>query len=222
MEDSLMKSPKDTLKRTLFDEIFPRTLSKSEQTKLAILESAIKIYSELGIEYVSYEDIARKAKVTRPLVNHHFPSKRQLFELAIKYIRSQFQQLAVTAIQQEISPTEQFRAYIRATIYWPRTFPSHAKTWVFFFYLSISDKELRVMHKDLTKIGMERLIVLLQMVSKEKGYSITNLAEKAKIIQRNITGALIELATEYDINDKDAYETIFEQTAQYCLRICSQ
>ncbi len=216
-----MKTPKDSLHRTLFNELFPRTLSKSEQTKFAILEAAIKIYSELGIEYVSYEDIARKAKVTRPLVNHHFPDKRQLFELAIKYIRTQFQQLAVNAIQKEKSAMDQLKAYVISTVQWTRTSPAHAKTWVFFFYLSISDKELRTMHKQLTTMGMERLRVLLQMVAKENGFPIDNLNERAKIIQRNITGALLELATEYDSNDTVAYESICDQTIRYCVDVCA-
>lgn len=217
-----MDSPRSTIQRTIYEELFPRVLSKSDKKKLVILEAAIQTYAELGIEYVSYEDIARKAKVTRPLVNHYFPDKKILFENAIKFIRAHFQELAVREISKFTSPNDQLKAYIRSTISWIKVSPVHAKTWVFFFYICVSDSKLRSLHHQLTILGMERLTLLLRAVAIEKGYSERNLPEKSKNIQRLITGALLELATEYDPKDTTAYEEISEQTLTQCLQICAQ
>jgi hypothetical protein len=69
---------------------------------------------------------------------------------------------------------------------------------------------------------MERLTALLRAVAIENGSSEAKLPEKAKNIQRLITGSLLELATEYDPKDAKAYEAISEQTIGQCLQICAQ
>lgn len=216
-----MKSS-DSINKTIYDELFPRVMGKAELRKLEILEAAIATYAELGINYISYEDIARRAKVSRPLINHHFPDKRKLFEMAIKFIRARFQEMAVNELQKHQSPEDKLKAYVRSTVMWTQTSPVHAKAWVFFFYVCISDAKLRNLHRELTTMGMERLVGLLKYVALEKGYSDKNLPEKAKNIQRIITGSLLELATEHDSKDSVASQQICEQTIFHCLHVCSQ
>lgn len=217
-----MKNSKSAINQTIYGELFPRALSKADQKKLIILEAAIQTYAELGIEYVSYEDIARKAKVTRPLVNHYFPDKKALFESAVKFIRAHFQELAVRELEKFPSPQDKLEAYVRATMTWVKVSPIHARTWVFFFYLCTSDSKLRNLHRELTTMGMQRLTALLQAVAVEKRYPPTKLEHKAKNIQRLITGALLELATEHDSKDLNIYDEISNQTIKQCLHICRQ
>ena len=120
---------------TIYDELFPKKLTKADRRKIEILESAIRTYAELGIAYVSYEDIARKAKISRPLVQHHFPDKYQLFVMAMKLVRAQFQELAVKSIKDAKDPVEKFKEYVRSTFRWLAAYPEHARVWLFFFYL---------------------------------------------------------------------------------------
>jgi AcrR family transcriptional regulator len=211
---------KDKINQTIYGELFPRALSKADQKKLIILEAAIQTYAELGIEYVSYEDIARKAKVTRPLVNHYFPDKKILFESAMKFIRAHFQELAIRELERTSSPKEKLQIYVRSTMTWVHVSPVHAKAWVFFFYLCASDSKLRNLHRELTTMGMQRLTALLHAVAAESSYPTSHLEEKAKGIQRLITGALLEIATEHDPKNIKILEEITRQTIAQCLDIC--
>ena len=189
------------LSKTVLNEIFPYRLTKSDQRRLAILEAAIKTFSNLSLEYVSYEDIARAGKMSRPLVQHHFPKKRELFELAIKLVRGQFQEMAVQAIQKHGHARDQLNAYISSTFDWVQSRPTHGRMWLLYFYFCHGDKKLRQKHKDLTDVGVQRIQALLGSISSSNGQIATDLEFKAKSIQRLITGGLIEVVTETGIEE---------------------
>lgn len=214
-----MKKRGNPIDREIYEELFPRSLSRADLTKLRIIEAAINTYSELGIDYVSYEDIARTAKLNRPLINHHFPDKHILFEVAMKFVRAKFQELAINEIRRQITPEDQLKAYVKSTVNWAITNPTHVKAWVFFFYQCMSDSKLRSIHSSLTSIGADRLVALLESGGKEGLFSKENLSEKAKNIQRVITGALLEITTECEINDVTAIQRISDQTVSLCLAI---
>ena len=211
-----MAAVKSPISQTLLEQLFPKKLSKSDLKKIQILESAVKTYATLGIGYISYEDIARTAKTSRPLVQHHFPDKRGLFIMAIKLVRAQFQELAVAAIIKEKDPLNQLKEYIRSTFYWLEQKPHHARVWLFFFYLCPADPEIKKLHAELTKMGQTRIAALLEGGYKAGAFSQGDYLLKASNIQRVITGALVELKTE---RERNAIETVREQVVHLCLQI---
>lgn len=52
----------------------------SERTRKRILDAAAKVVAAKGIDGASVSDIARRARVSKQLVHHHFRSKEGLFE----------------------------------------------------------------------------------------------------------------------------------------------
>src|ERR1700682_5916157 len=52
----------------------------SERTRKRILHAAAKAFAAKGFEGTSVSDIARRARVSKQLVHHHFHSKEGLFE----------------------------------------------------------------------------------------------------------------------------------------------
>jgi len=181
---------------TIYEQVFPKTLTKADRRKIQILESAIQTYTTLGIEYVSYEDIARAAGISRPLVQHHFPDKKELFISVVKLIRAQFQELAVEGLSKQSEPVGQLKEYIRATFYWFEKWPAHAHVWLYFFYLCPLDPELKRLHTELTQVGKERIVAILKMGAASGVFSQGDFTTKAQHIQRVITGTLVELKTE--------------------------
>lgn len=53
----------------------------------AILEAALELFIERGIEGVSFEEIARRAGVTRPTIYRRWPTKEQVLARAIEAAR---------------------------------------------------------------------------------------------------------------------------------------
>ncbi|MGZ3768998.1 MAG: TetR/AcrR family transcriptional regulator [Bdellovibrio sp.] len=212
----MKKLKSNTLTASIYRELFPATLSKADKRKLEILEAAIKTYADLGVEYVSYEDIAREAKVSRPLVQHHFPDKRELFLFCVRFIRAQYQELAVHYISQAKGPREQLIFYVRSTLPWLKDYRPHVSAWLFYFYLCCGDKEFRNEHRSLTEMGYNRIIEILHQGSEAGVFSKKDFARKAKAIQQLITGTVMQYMTE---NEPGDFANLEEDLIKNCLAL---
>src|SRR5262245_21467474 len=111
------------LNRSIQMTLFSPDMKKSEQTKVRILEGAIKCYSKYGLEKTNYDQIAKAAKVTRPLIIHYFPQKQALLEMTFKYIRAICQNLAINAIKDSDDPITQLKSYVLITFDWAKDYP---------------------------------------------------------------------------------------------------
>ena len=193
-------------------------LSKSQATKLRIIEGAIRCYIKYGIDHTTYQKIAKASKCSFALTKHYFPDPDELFEVVNKYIRSAFQRLAVAAIMSKSTTDEQLRAYIESTFVWTEKSPDHARVWIiFFFKCSISEKS-RKTHSELTEMGHRRISALLKKGREEKYFHFESADEVAKHIQTLITGAIMTLLTE-NVEHPQAYK---KSVLKLCLSLVQQ
>lgn len=58
--------------------------AKSAQTRGRILRTAREVFSELGYDAATFQEIALRADLTRPAINHYFPSKRALYRHVVE------------------------------------------------------------------------------------------------------------------------------------------
>ncbi len=204
---------KPNISKTIYAELFPKNLSKSDRRKIEIIEGAIEAYSEVSFESVSFDDVAEPAKTSRKLVQHYFPDKKELFETSMKLVRAQFQILAVEALSKAKSPAEQFDEYVRSTFYWVRTQPKHVKSWMLFFLVCAQQPKFKAVHAELTKMGEERIMAMIKNIEVGAQIDTKNLASIAKNIQRLITGGLIEVSCE---RASDEVERVQEEVLEAC------
>lgn len=54
--------------------------AKSGETRDRILRAAREVFSEIGYDAATFQEIATRADLTRPAINHHFPNKVVLFQ----------------------------------------------------------------------------------------------------------------------------------------------
>ncbi len=79
------------------------TLSRrARQTRQAILDAARDCFAEMGLSGASTREIARRAGVTQPLINHYFGSKEGLFEAVVEASLAEYEQ--VQAAQWALPP----------------------------------------------------------------------------------------------------------------------
>ncbi|NVB37443.1 helix-turn-helix transcriptional regulator [Pseudenhygromyxa sp. WMMC2535] len=57
---------------------------RATTTQLAILRAAISCFAESGLQATSMREIARRARVTQPLIHHYFGSKNGLIEAVLE------------------------------------------------------------------------------------------------------------------------------------------
>jgi len=67
-----------------------RSISESEQSKIQILDSALKIFSRYGYDASSLRKIANEAGTTHGLIRHYFGEKEQLYKSVIDYTSEQY------------------------------------------------------------------------------------------------------------------------------------
>ncbi len=53
--------------------------AKADETRKRILRAARLVFSERGYDGATFQAIAVRADLTRPAINHYFPSKRMLY-----------------------------------------------------------------------------------------------------------------------------------------------
>jgi AcrR family transcriptional regulator len=63
-----------------------RRLEYSESTRDALVDSAVELFTKRGYAATSLDEVARKARVTKGALYHHFSGKQALFEAAFDVV----------------------------------------------------------------------------------------------------------------------------------------
>lgn len=200
----------------LYASLFPRTLNRSEKRKMQILHSAVAVYASVGIQAATYEDIAKHCDVSRTLILHYFPDKEDLLRLVMQFVRADMQESAVQAIQSASDPQAQLEAYIRSTFAWIRKKPDYATVWLLFYYLCGIRPQYKQMHTELAEMGHRRISAMLSEMTPGSRKGSKALGLRAKSIQMQITGALVEAHTE---DGRYEFSDLVEATVSACLRL---
>ncbi|MGI9124883.1 MAG: TetR/AcrR family transcriptional regulator [Mycobacterium sp.] len=85
--------------------------AKSAETRGRILCAAREVFSEMGYDAATFQEIAARADLTRPAINHYFASKHILFQ----HVVDQATATVLTGID-EARNAESFRDRIQAFI----------------------------------------------------------------------------------------------------------
>src|SRR6201996_6342428 len=63
-----------------------RRLEYSESTRDALVDGAVELFTKRGYASTSLDEIAKKARVTKGALYHHFSGKQALFEAAFDVV----------------------------------------------------------------------------------------------------------------------------------------
>ncbi len=63
-----------------------RTKAEAEQTRKAILKAALSLFAEKGYERTTFEDIAKRIRLTKGAIYWHFKSKLDLFAALVVHM----------------------------------------------------------------------------------------------------------------------------------------
>ncbi len=87
----------------------------AEATRRRILEAGLDIFADVGFEATTFMAIGIRAGVTRPAVNHYFPSKTTLYRTVLGMVTARVANAADTASRAP-TLTEQLLGFIREVI----------------------------------------------------------------------------------------------------------
>lgn len=204
------------LNEELFGELFELRASTRQKTMMKIVEAAIQNYASLGVEETTYDSIAKTCRVSRPLVHKYFPSKKDIFLLAIKYIRLSFQRMAIAALDTQVTPQGKLVAYVESTFEWIETRKEHVKVWGLFQYQSMINREMMAINTEMARVGHTRITRLLEYGNQVGVFKSASPFQDAKQIQTLITGALMIVITE---SSEPMNADLKRATIESCFRI---
>jgi len=123
----------------------------SEQRRDVLLDAAARVFATHGYHAASIEQIATQAGITKPVIYHHFPSKKQLHRAVFEHYA---QQLLATAASHghDGTPKERFRDLVAGMFAFAHEKP-HA--WQLLLGDS-SDPETALLQRQLRAAGTEQ------------------------------------------------------------------
>jgi AcrR family transcriptional regulator len=194
--------------------------SKSQLRKFQIIEGAVRCYAKMGLDKTTFDQIAKEAKTSRSLLLHYFKTKEEILFIAAQYVRKLFQERAITAIQKGRSTMEMLDLYIKSCFDWVDEEPDHVTFWLLFFNLTITVPKFKRLNTEMTTIGQARLAGLLEKAYSEGKITKGDFAERARLIQTNINGAIIQIVTEENTH---AQQAAFKASVlQMCRKVAGQ
>jgi AcrR family transcriptional regulator len=202
----------------VYSELFSLVPTRAQRRMLQIIEGAIRNYISLGVENTTYESIAKACKISRPLIQHYFKDKDEVFQMAVKYIRVNYQQYTIQAFRNKNTPQERLAAYVDAAVGWVKAFPAHQRVWNLFYYYCGVDKRLCDLNTELVNIGHDRITALLQEGAEAGVFAADNLKGRAKQIQVLITGSIVTITTETLYADIEEFRA---QITEACVRLAT-
>lgn len=99
---------------TWLTDMARRTREEAEQTRLAIMDTAMAVFARHGLAGASLEQVATELGITRGAIYGHFRSKNELFEQVIKLSRDQIYGLLHDAMRHDRPPLDALRQFIGA------------------------------------------------------------------------------------------------------------
>jgi AcrR family transcriptional regulator len=90
--------------------------AKSAETRARILRTAREVFAEQGYDAATFQEIAQRADLTRPAINHYFPSKRSLYREVVRQTR-QVVADGMAEARDRHGPAARIRSFLGATVW---------------------------------------------------------------------------------------------------------
>lgn len=90
--------------------------AKSAQTRGRILEAAREVFTEVGFDAATFQEIANRADLTRPAINHYYDSKHALYRHVVEQANASVIAAGLELAEQEKTFLGRVRAFLRASV----------------------------------------------------------------------------------------------------------
>ena len=90
--------------------------TKSAQTRERIVRAAREVFSAVGYDAAKFEEIAARADLTRPAINHYFANKRVLYREVVDMTHATVMQASVERAEQETTLLAQIGVFMALVI----------------------------------------------------------------------------------------------------------
>lgn len=90
--------------------------ARVDDTRSRIMQAARSVFSERGYEGATIQAIAARAGLTRPAINHYFPSKQALYRVVLNATNESVLGAGINHAQRETTLAARLNAFISAAV----------------------------------------------------------------------------------------------------------
>lgn len=176
----------------LFSSIFPARLSKGDRKKIEIVEMAVALFKERGVDQTSYDEIAGKLGTTRSHITYHFKDREDLVLATVRYMMSLGHEFTFENMRKALSPSEQMVKYVDSYYDFFYVHPQFIPIMLYFYYFSGFPGPLRDLQTQVRKEAFARIHELIsQILTTAKKRKSANLDDLTFAVQSLILGGMI-------------------------------
>jgi AcrR family transcriptional regulator len=172
-----MNGPKSKAKRAVASDLRGK-----------IVEVIVDVLANQGIEALSFELVASSLKMSRQNLFYYFKSRDEMIEAAVMASSLTGQQETIAALKLAKTAQQQLMAVIDAAYAWQIKYPSHARVYALFYYLSTFDPRYRNLLDRAVGQARQRLMDILSDPAMGGSRSGLVLSERAAMIHSVIFG----------------------------------
>jgi TetR/AcrR family transcriptional regulator, repressor for uid operon len=90
--------------------------AKADETRRRIVQAARLVFSERGYDGATFQEIAARADLTRPAINHYFPSKRVLYREVLEQTNDAVLGAGIRQTQSETTLIGRLTGFLSAAV----------------------------------------------------------------------------------------------------------
>jgi AcrR family transcriptional regulator len=158
--------------------------AKAAETRERIVRAARQVFSELGYDAATFQEIAVRADLTRPAINHYFKSKNALYQEVVERTNDMIVLQSVQKAGEATTLIEQLEGFINAAVGADVSDRSAAA----FLVTSILESQR---HPELKRDDHNALVGTRQFLTR----AITGAIERGELTTNAPVGPLVEMMT---------------------------
>jgi AcrR family transcriptional regulator len=177
------------------------SLSKGQKTQQKVIEAALKLYGEHGVNQTSIQMIADACELSQGAVMQHFKSKARLFEAVRSHVSASNHQF----IDKKISPMDDalsaLHKHMLGNLEWALKYRAQASIIYLTYEGGIYDEDQRSTAQAAARLGSERILRYLYSAQREKLIpQLPHLEERAMMLQEYLLGMVLRALNEVTSN----------------------
>ncbi len=177
------------------------SLTKGQKTQLKIIEAALLLYGEHGVNQTSMQMIADACDLSQGAVMQHFKSKARLFEAVRSHVSASNHQF----IDKKILPTDDalvaLKKHMLGNFEWALKNRPHANIIYLTYEGGIYDENQRSAAQSAARLGGERILRYLYSAQREQLIpALANLEERSVMLQEYLLGMVLRGLNEVTSN----------------------
>ena len=158
--------------------------AKAAETRERIVRAARQVFSELGYDAATFQEIAVRADLTRPAINHYFKSKNTLYQEVVERTNKMVVLQSVQKAFEATTLIEQLEGFINAAV----GVDAEDRSAAAFLVTSILESQR---HPELKRDDHNALLGTRQFLS----WAITGAIERGELTTDAPVGPLVEMMT---------------------------